>query len=519
MTASGVSAPAGDDTGGTIGRANGHAAGRVHEIGHAAPAAWPHNSRLRPPGRVSRAQVQTVESQPFSSLALHPALLQALDSLEYTVMTPIQAQSLPPMLDGRDVIGQARTGSGKTAAYGLGLLSRIDPTQMTTQALVLCPTRELADQIAKEIRRLARFLPNVKLTVLGGGISKRPQVASLEHDPHIVVGMAGRVQELLADGNLKLDSLRVLVLDEADRMLDSDFEDASRAIVDQAPKTRQTLFFSATFPDSVRALSRRLQREPVEITVDNAVVTTQVEQTFYEVDPIRRMDALAHLLSTQRPESALVFVHTKNDAQDVETQLAKRGFSVLSLHGDIDQRDRDEVLVRFVNGSARVLVATDVAARGLDIQNLALVVSYELPNEPDQHVHRVGRTGRAGRSGIALHLFTSRERSRVAAIEAKLGLKAVLGKLPMSQLSPDRPVPPVFVTLCVDAGRRDKLRPGDLLGALTGDAGLAKEAVGKINTFDTRTYVAIDRRFAKSALERLKAGRIKGKNFRVRPID
>ncbi|WP_428385923.1 ATP-dependent RNA helicase DbpA [Nevskia ramosa] len=460
-----------------------------------------------------------METSPFSSLPLNPLLLQALDSLEYKAMTPIQAMSLPPMLEGRDVIGQARTGSGKTAAYGLGLLSKIDATLMKTQALVLCPTRELADQIAKEIRRLARCMPNVKLTVLGGGISKRPQVASLEHDPHIVVGMAGRVQELLDEGNLKLDSLRVLVLDEADRMLDSDFEQASRAIVDLAPKTRQTLFFSATFPDTVRAISRRLQLNPVEITVDNEIVTAQVEQTFYEVDPMKRLDALAHLLSTQRPESALVFAHTKNDAQDIEVQLAKRGFSVLSLHGDIDQRDRDEVLVRFTNGSARVLIATDVAARGLDIKDLALVISYELPLEPDQHVHRVGRTGRAGKSGLALHLYAPRERSRVAAIEAKLGFKAAIGKLPMSALSPDRPVPPVFVTICVDAGRRDKLRPGDLLGALTGAAGLAKEAVGKINTFDTRTYVAIDRRFAKGAIDGLRAGKIKGKSFRVRPID
>ena len=405
----------------------------------AAPALRPHNSRPAPVGVADQWCSPVENLQAFSSLPLNPLLLQALDSLEFRTMTPIQAQSLPVILEGRDVIGQARTGSGKTAAYGLGVLSKIDTTQMTTQALILCPTRELADQIAKEIRRLARCLPNVKLTVIGGGISKRPQVASLEHDPHIVVGMAGRVQELLDDGNLKLDSLRVLVLDEADRMLDGDFEAASRAIVERAPAVRQTLFFSATFPDAVRAISKRMQRDPVTVTVDNEVVTAQVEQTFYEVDPMRRLDALAHLLSTQRPESALVFAHTKNDAQDLEVQLAKRGFSVLSLHGDIDQRDRDEVLVRFTNGSARVLIATDVAARGLDIKDLALVISYELPLEPDQHVHRVGRTGRAGKSGIALHLYSSRERSRLTAIEAKFGFKAAIGKLPMSALSPDRP--------------------------------------------------------------------------------
>ncbi|HSW11483.1 MAG TPA: ATP-dependent RNA helicase DbpA [Solimonas sp.] len=458
-----------------------------------------------------------METKPFTSLSLRPELLQALDSLEYREMTPIQALSLPLMLEGKDVIGQARTGSGKTAAYGLGLLSRIDPTLTKTQALVLCPTRELADQIAKEIRRLARCLPNVKLTILSGGISKRPQLASLEHDPHIVVGMAGRVQEHLTSGTLKLEDLRVLVLDEADRMLDSDFEQASRAIVDQAPKGRQTLFFSATFPDSVRAVSKRLQKQPVEASIDTAAVTGQVTQSFFEVTPEHRVDALAHLLSVHRPESALVFCYTRGDAQEVESALRKRGYSVLGLHGEIDQRERDEVLVRFGNGSSRVLVATDIAARGLDIKNLAAVISYELPADPDAHVHRVGRTGRAGQNGIALHLFSSRERSRVSAIEQRLGIKVTPEKL--AAFSADRPLPTTMTTLCVDGGRSDKLRPGDLLGALTGDAGIAKEAIGKINTFDTRTYFAIDRKQAKRALDALREGKIKGKKFRVRSID
>lgn len=464
-------------------------------------------------------QGHAVSTRPFTDLALNPALLQALAWLNYTQMTLIQALSLPPMLEGRDVIGHARTGSGKTAAYGLALLSRLDPALPRTQALVLCPTRELADQISKEIRRLARGLPNIKLTVLSGGIALRPQLASLEHDPHIVVGMAGRIQEHLEQGTLKVQDLKVLVLDEADRMLDGDFEAASRAIVEQAPASRQTLFFSATFPDAVRVLSRRLQKDPVEASTDTAAVSPEVQQTFYEIDPLKRLDALAHLLSSHRPESALVFCHTRKDAQEVEADLARRGFAVLALHGDIEQRERDEVLVRFANGSYRVLVATDVAARGLDIKNLAAVISYELPLDPDLHVHRVGRTGRAGQSGIALHLFSAREHSRVAAIEARLGIEIAAQKLPLSSRTQDRPVAATVVTLCIDGGRSDKLRPGDLLGALTGDAGIAKDAVGKINTFDTRTYVAIDKSVAALALKRLREGKIKGRNFRVRPID
>ena len=469
------------------------------------------------PSQPSNSAPEQGAGPAFGSLPLHPLLLQAVESLDYKHMTPIQALSLPLMLQGLDVIGQARTGSGKTAAYGLGLLSRIDPGLMKTQALVLCPTRELADQIAKEIRRLARCLPNVKVTVLSGGISQRPQLASLEHDPHIVVGMAGRVLEHLTQATLKLDELRVLVLDEADRMLDSDFEQASRAIVEQAPESRQTLFFSATFTDAVRAVSKRLQKQPVEATIDTAASTPQVEQTFFEVDPQRRLDALAHLLSVHKPESALVFCHTKGDAQEVADKLRQRGYSVVALHGDVDQRERDEVLVRFVNGSCHVLVATDVAARGLDIKDLAAVVSYELPLDPDLHVHRVGRTGRAGRSGLALHLYSPRESSRMKAIGERLGIRLKIGKLP-ANLSADRPLRSSVTTLCVDAGRRDKLRPGDLLGALTGDAGIPKEAVGKISTFDTRTYFAIDKAHAKLALERLRAGKIKGRNFRVRAI-
>jgi ATP-independent RNA helicase DbpA len=277
--------------------------------------------------------------------------------------------------------------------------------------------------------------------------------------------------------------------------------------------------FSATFPEAVRAVSRRLQKDPVEVAIDNAPTSAQIEQHFYEVDYARRIDALAHLLSEHRPESALVFCHTKNDAAEVAAQLARRGYSVLELHGDVDQRDREEVLVRFANGSCRVLVATDVAARGLDIKNLAAVISYELPNDPDVHVHRVGRTGRAGRSGLALHLCSPKERSRIAPLEVRLQQPIRLERLELPSRPKDAPLPASRVTLCIDGGRRDKMRPGDILGALTGESGLPADAVGKINTYETRTYVAIDKQRAAEALKRLREGPIKGRRFRVRPID
>ena len=452
----------------------------------------------------------------FPSLPLQPALLQAVDALGYAQMTPIQAASLPPMLEGRDVIAQARTGSGKTAAFGLALLSKLDVSAISTQALVLCPTRELADQVSKEIRRLARCVPNIKVLTLCGGIPLGPQVASLAHAPHIVVGTPGRIQDLLTKQALKLEALTVLVLDEADRMLDMGFEEDIAAIVKQAPKKRQTLLFSATWPEPIRAISTRVQRDPVAVTVDHA--DDAIKQIYFEAEPARKLDALAVLLATHKPEAALVFCNTKRDVDAVAEQLAQWGYVALALHGDMEQRDRDEVLVRFANRSCAVLVATDVAARGLDIKELPAVISYELPTDADAHVHRIGRTGRAGNSGLALNLVASRETGRVAMIDAALGTSAQWGRVDLSQRSP-KPPPPAMVTLAIDGGRQDKLRPGDVVGALTGEAGLRADAIGKIDTFATRSYVAVQRDQVARALERLRAGKIKGRSFRVRRID
>ncbi len=454
----------------------------------------------------------------FPSLPLQPALLQAVDALGYVQMTPIQAASLPPMLEGRDVIAQARTGSGKTAAFGLALLSKLDAGAISTQALVLCPTRELADQVSKEIRRLARCVPNIKVLTLCGGIPLGPQVGSLAHPPHIVVGTPGRIQDLLVKKALKIEALKVLVLDEADRMLDMGFEDDINAIVKLVPKTRQTLLFSATWPEAIRAISRRMQRDPIAVTVDSTHAADVIEQIFFEVEPARKLDALAVLLATHRPEAALVFCNTKRDVDAVAEQLAQLGYVALALHGDMEQRDRDEVLVRFANRSCAVLVATDVAARGLDIKELPAVVSYELPTDADAHVHRIGRTGRAGNSGLALSLVAARETGRVAMLETALGTVAKWGRVDLSQRMP-KPSPPAMVTLAIDGGRQDKLRPGDVVGALTGDAGLNADAIGKIDTFATRSYVAVQRDQAARALERLRAGRIKGRSFRVRRVD
>ena len=452
----------------------------------------------------------------FSELALSPALQQGLQALAYEEMTPIQAASLPWVLQGRDVIAQAKTGSGKTAAFGLGLLSRLEPSLSRVQCLVLCPTRELADQVSKELRRLARFMPNIKLLTLCGGISLRPQIASLVHEPHVVVGTPGRILELLDKGHLTLEKVQALVLDESDRMLDMGFGDAIADVIAQLPAERQTMLFSATYSDEIRAISRRVQRDPMEVTVESLLGDEEIEQVFYEVERTRKTEALAFLLGQHRPESALVFCNTRRDTQDVAGELEKRGFSVLALSGDLEQRDRDEVLVRFANRSCSVLVATDVAARGLDIKDLPAVFSYELPSDPEIHIHRIGRTGRAGSKGLAIHLCASVEIGRIPGIEAAQGSAATWGRLNLAGGSRSAPMPPSMVTLIIDGGRQDKLRPGDIMGALTGEAGLPADVVGKIDTFATRTYVAVNRSHAQKAMEKLRAGKIKGRSFRVR---
>lgn len=454
----------------------------------------------------------------FAALPLPASLRPGLDALGYSVMTPVQAQALPPILERRDVIAQAPTGSGKTAAFGLGVLHAINPDAVHTQALVLCPTRELADQVGKQLRRLATGIPNLKLSVLCGGIPLGPQLASLGHAPHVVVGTPGRIQELARRKALRLDGVRVLVLDEADRMLDMGFEAQLRDVVKRVPQDRQTLLFSATFPDPIRTLGNDMLREPVEVSVEVGEAPMAIEQRFFEVEHARRAPLVAALLLRHRPESCVVFCNTRRDVSELADSLTHYGFAALALHGDLDQREREEVLVRFANRSCNVLVASDVAARGLDVEDIGAVVNHELPSDVDTYLHRIGRTGRAGRAGLALSLCTPREMPRAAAIEQQQGRPLRWERVEPLSGTPGRVPPAAMATLRIDAGRADKLRPGDIVGALTGEAGLHKDAIGKIDVYDTRSYVAIARASAAQALARLRAGKIKGRKFRVNPL-
>jgi len=445
----------------------------------------------------------------FSSLKLHPALLTNLASLGYQAMTPIQAQSLPPILEGKDVIAQAKTGSGKTAAFGLGLVQKLDAKLFCVQSLVLCPTRELADQVARELRRLARSIDNIKVLTLCGGVPLGPQRNSLEHGAHIIVGTPGRIEDHLRKGTLLLDQLNTLVLDEADRMLDMGFQQALDAVIARIPRQRQTLLFSATYPEQIRSMAERIMIRPVRVQVQHFYCFGQNKQ---------RLTALRLLLLKFRPESTLVFCNTKRETEEVAEDLRSHGFSALALHGDLEQRARDQTLVRFANKSTSVLVATDVAARGLDIDALDAVVNYHFARDSELYIHRIGRTGRAGSKGIACTLYSEKEDYKVARLEEYLGQSIDAEPLPPFSLLEKSTFRPSMTTLQIDGGKKQKVRPGDILGALTGKNGIAGKQVGKIHIFDNHAYVAVSRDSAKPALRKLSEGKLKGRSFRVRRL-
>ncbi len=454
----------------------------------------------------------------FSRLPLPPTVLANLQLLGYERMTPIQAASLPLALAGHDVIAQAKTGSGKTAAFALPLLANLNVRRFAVQALVLCPTRELADQVTTEVRRLARAEDNIKTLTLCGGVPLRAQLASLEHGAHIVVGTPGRILDHLARESLKLDALNTLVLDEADRMLEMGFAEDIAAVIKACPGKRQTLLFSATYPEGVMAIAAKFMREPQEVTLTERHAASKIRQRFYEVSEGERLPSVAKLLLHFRPTSTLAFCNTKQRCRELVATLQAQGIAALELHGDLDQRERDQVLVQFANRSCSVLVATDVAARGLDIDQLEAVINVDITPDTEVHTHRVGRTGRSDEAGWAFSLASVDEMGRVGRIDEMQGAGSVWH--PLSELTPASQAPLLapMVTLQILGGRKEKIRAGDVLGALTKDLGFDAAKVGKINVNDFSTYVAVDRSIAKDALHGLNAGKIKGKSVKVRGI-
>ena len=455
----------------------------------------------------------------FDALPLRAATHSNLTQLGYTQMTSIQAASLHITLAGRDVIAQASTGSGKTAAFALPLVEKLDPAMQDAQALVLCPTRELAEQVTQEIRRLARAVGNVKVVTLCGGVALRGQTQSLEHGAHVVVGTPGRILDHLERGSLQLQAVKTLVLDEADRMLDMGFFDDIAKLVRQCPKDRQTLLFSATYPEGIAKLAAQFMREPQTVKVQAQHDAGKIRQIFYQVNESERLHSVSLILNHFRPVSTLAFCNTKQQCKDLIRVLQAQGFSALALYGELEQRERDQVLVQFANRSCSVLVATDVAARGLDVHNLEAVINVDVTPDSEIHIHRIGRTGRGDAEGLALTLASMDEMGNVGKIEQLQGHESVWA--PLAGLTPAAggKLQPPMATLQIAGGRKEKIRAGDVLGALTGDAGFAKEQVGKISVNEFSTYVAVERGIAHEALRQLNAGRVKGKSVKVRLLE
>ncbi len=456
---------------------------------------------------------------PFDSLPLSAAMLETLRQLDYHTMTPIQAASLPLALAGHDLIAQAKTGSGKTAAFALPLLARLDVRTLAVQAMVLCPTRELADQVTQEIRRLARFEANIKVLPLCGGTPMRPQRDSLEHGAHVVVGTPGRIMDHLERDSLRLDALNTLVLDEADRMLDMGFHDDIAFIANRCPSSRQTLLFSATFPAGIAQLAERFLRAPQQVKLLEQHAPSKIRQRFYEIEHPARLQAVARLLRHYRPASALAFCNTRQQCRDLVELLRAQGFAALALSGELEQRERDQVLIQFANRSCSVLVATDVAARGLDIAQLEAVINVDVTPDPEVHIHRIGRTGRGEEDGWALSLCSSADKRRVAGIAQTMGFEPEWHALDELVEDEGAPLQAPMVTLLILGGRKDKIRPADVLGALTGEAGFTREQVGKITVTDQSTYVAVERAIAPEAVRRLSAGKLKGRKVKVRALE
>lgn len=470
----------------------------------------------------------------FDVLGLSPAVLDNLTQLGLTQMTPIQELSLPLALKGQDLIAQASTGSGKTVAFGLPLVNKLEPLRLNVQALVLCPTRELADQVTSEIRRLARSTENIKVITLCGGVALRAQTQSLLHGAHVVVGTPGRILDHIERESLHLGAVQTLVIDEADRMLDMGFFDDIAKVIKKCAVKRHTMLFSATYPEGIDRLAAQFMTNPSNVKVQTQHDLSTLEQVYIEVEDSERFAVVEKILLYYKPDSTLAFCNTKQQCRQLLTYLRAQGFSAGALYGELEQRERDQVMIQFANRSCNVLVATDVAARGLDVADLSAVINVDVSPDPQIHIHRIGRTARAGAKGLALTLASLDEMGFVGRIEEIQGresqwlnIENLQNKDPSSQGSSGssgssgfkgRPNPAPMVTLQIVGGRKEKIRAGDILGALTGEAGFNKDQVGKINVNEFSTYVAVNAEIGKEAVKRLSEGKIKGKSVRVRLI-
>jgi ATP-dependent RNA helicase DeaD len=517
----------------------------------------------------------------FESLGLSAPILKAIAEIGYETPTPIQEKTIPPMLAGRDLIGQAQTGTGKTAAFAIPILEKIDLALPEVQALVLAPTRELAIQVAEAIHSYSKFLGRVGVLPVYGGQPIQLQLKRLDRGVHVVVGTPGRIMDHLRRGSLRLDAVRVVVLDEADEMLRMGFIEDVEWILSQAPEGRQTALFSATLPREVRRIAERHLRNPVSIEIEHKTMTVPAtEQRYLHVSPQQKLDALARILETEPTDAVLIFTRTKNGAAELTERLQGRGYAAESMHGDMNQAQRETVIRRLKGGQVEIVVATDVAARGLDVERISHVINYDIPNDVEAYVHRIGRTGRAGRSGVAVLFVSPRERRMMTEIERYTGQRITPMKMPtqadvaarrvalfkdnirstieegdldlylslveelveegldLAEIAAaaarlargDKPleveVEPApervarteegMVRLFIDAGSRGGVRPGDIVGAIANEAGVPGKAIGSIDIYDDFTFVEIPAQFRDQVLQRMARATIRGRPVGIR---
>ncbi len=449
----------------------------------------------------------------FLKLNLSKEFLKNLDSLEFIKMTPIQEKSLPLSLENKDLIAQAKTGSGKTVAFSIPIVNKLNVKDFKIQSLILAPTRELANQIAENLRKLSRHIHNVKVLTLCGGVPFKPQVVSLFHGAHIIVGTPGRVLKHIKEENIVLSGINTLVLDEADKMLDMGFYDDIMEIIETLPKERQTLLFSATYEKNIEDLATNILKNPSLVKIENEEKTI-INQTFYEVLEEDKASIIPALISSNKAKSILIFCNMKITCDKLADDLYDMGLDVLTLHSDLEQKQRDETIVLFSNKSYPILIATDVASRGLHIDDVDLVINYDLSLDEKIHTHRIGRTARAGKGGLAISLYTTNELDRVELIKDNF---ANIKDDNISNIEDDLSykIDSNFRTIFINGGKKQKLRAGDILGALTAGIGLQKDDIGKIDILDFCSYVAINKEKIDFVLEKLSKSKIKGKYYRI----
>ncbi len=520
----------------------------------------------------------------FTELGISREILQAVTDMGFEEASPIQAQAIPKQLSGVDIIGQAQTGTGKTAAFGIPMLEKINPANKHLQAVVLCPTRELAIQVADEIRKLAKYLHNIKVLPIYGGQDIVRQIKALKSGVQIVVGTPGRVMDHMRRKTIRLDEVHTIVLDEADEMLDMGFIDDIRRILEEMPENRQTVLFSATLPPEIRKITSEFQRDPQMVKVVKKELTVpKIQQFYYVVKPRSKVEVLSRLIDMFNPKLSLVFCNTKKEVDELTNELQGRGYFAEGLHGDLKQAQRDRVMAGFRSGITEILIATDVAARGIDVDDVEIVFNYDIPQDEEYYVHRIGRTGRAGKEGLALSLVSGREVYKIRDIQryckttikerpipsvddvteiktehvlnemadrmekedlsywvdlldrwlaeadcsslelAAAFLKSSLGEYTTVEEEPvyeyvntgarDRGMVRLFINL----GKKQKIRPGDLVGAIAGESGMPGKLIGSIDMYDKFTFVEVPEEYAASVLKAMHKAKIKGKTFNIEP--